>query len=783
MIYKKTKKDIDKIKLFSNIEEIYSNFLLCKTLTHEELTCLLLFYHFSKNYEDLKNVRKKIRVLFFNYYKIDYLFYEYILKEGLYPLLRNYFLNNKNFKEKFQLEVIKDFELDGKTLTYDQYQFFTKVNNQNNSVFIAPTSFGKSSAIIKKINENPDKKILIIVPSKLLISQFSTEIINKMGIKPITHPDQRKLTSNIYILTQERVHTLLSNDKDITFDILFVDEAHHLMEKENRSHILSAAIINIINRNKKIAQFYFTPFSLEFSFSIEGKYGNNINKFNSLHKEEFTEKIKVKRYFVIEKDEMYLYDEVFGKLTKLEEKLDTKKEIIYFNKPISILNYVEKQIDFSLVKNVDENIKEILGVGETLFSSISQGYYIIFGLVPYSIRSYILEKFNDDKNGKLVVNAAALEGVNTNANTVRLIENRIGLSNLRGHQIENLVGRANRLKDLVNDKDRLITDVLFEVPKNSTKEKMLKYLNKYLSIQTLKNENSLQDESTLSEWEEVTIDSQIEEDFKEKIKLNTEVGKIIAKNNIWGIDVKKSEERIQQNIDNLNKLKIEEKIEDHEEINSTVIIDKIIKIFVDGVEFYEKRKKDKFDLKKLSDENVKKYYEIIFDYFIKNFSSKEVILRTLKYWDTRLKKDINYQAYLANFGSEIRKDKTYSLKHKKNWITISSLSEREKNKYATIKTLQEIDVIELYIIPFIRIMLDLDLISEKFYNLILYSTDEEFEVEAKKAGISNDLFLWIKNKGIDFSIFFQDNQEIIKNISKDIENEILKKEFEILFIK
>jgi superfamily II DNA or RNA helicase len=91
------------------------------------------------------------------------------------------------------------------------------------------------------VEDNLDKNICIIVPTKSLLAQTRKRLIENIRIresqnKIVTHPDMLNDSSGkfIAVLTQERLLRLLQKHTDINFDILLIDEAHNLIENNNR---------------------------------------------------------------------------------------------------------------------------------------------------------------------------------------------------------------------------------------------------------------------------------------------------------------------------------------------------------------------------------------------------------------------------------------------------------------------------------------------------------------------------------------------------------------------
>src|SRR5690606_15863400 len=122
-----------------------------------------------------------------------------------------------------------------------------------------------SELIIKSVRDNPENKILILVPSKALLAQTKKRLIyadiESLG-KVITHPEMYVEGRNdrSFVLTQERLSRLLNDHPSLSFDRVFVDEAHNLLQNERRSELWETMLC-IRGARKKEASFKFlTPF-------------------------------------------------------------------------------------------------------------------------------------------------------------------------------------------------------------------------------------------------------------------------------------------------------------------------------------------------------------------------------------------------------------------------------------------------------------------------------------------------------------------------------------------
>ena len=216
----------------------------------------------------------RIIVIYSNLFD-DYIpLYDLAINKGYIPILK--IIENlpklmPYFTERFfnmytssSAELYKENDI---YLTYQQHElkdFFTAKNAQTVAI-IAPTSYGKSELIIDSCNRNHNSNICIIVPTKALLAQTRRRLlqglVNNNKRKIITHPEMfNSGDSNfIAVLTQERLLRLLRKDFALSFDTVFVDEAHNALDGDQRSVLLTKTIALLEDRNKKTAFKFLTP--------------------------------------------------------------------------------------------------------------------------------------------------------------------------------------------------------------------------------------------------------------------------------------------------------------------------------------------------------------------------------------------------------------------------------------------------------------------------------------------------------------------------------------------
>ena len=67
------------------------------------------------------------------------------------------------------------------------------------------------------------------------------------------------------VLTQERALRLLSANEGLSFDELYIDEAHHLYDSTGRAILLTRLIRLVRRRNESASLFYLSPVIAEVS--------------------------------------------------------------------------------------------------------------------------------------------------------------------------------------------------------------------------------------------------------------------------------------------------------------------------------------------------------------------------------------------------------------------------------------------------------------------------------------------------------------------------------------
>jgi hypothetical protein len=253
---KRTLKHISKISVFNEVVR--------KLATNQKLTT------------SEKSFLLGVAILLIKQYQIDRRFTSYI--DFAYYLILKYSLFTRDFKPLYDISINLGFYpiandiLKYELLSFEHfddtviYNSISKFKNESKFIetleqnhrskeflldesfekcFLAPTSFGKSSLIVSAIRNlgNAKLKIAIIVPTKSLLMQTYQLVRNaRLGRKIIMHDEMfDNEDAFIAVFTQERALRLM-NRKSIAYDVLFIDEAHNILNNDPRSILLSRLI-------------------------------------------------------------------------------------------------------------------------------------------------------------------------------------------------------------------------------------------------------------------------------------------------------------------------------------------------------------------------------------------------------------------------------------------------------------------------------------------------------------------------------------------------------------
>ena len=722
----------------------------------------------------------------------------------LFDLLNNLYVNTNKYNNKI--------------LTSGQKILYRMINEEADYSVIAPTSYGKTDLMIESaINANADS--IIIVPLVALLGQVKLDIYNyakenNKNVKVITHHEVSRSINykNIYVLTQERCYQILKKGLFSSLSNLFIDESHKLLIGDTRSYKLSEVIF-LLKKQYGISIKYYSPvLSDANSIQIKGVHSEQIKVVENIRD------IKNYIYYLYNNQSQYVFFPKTKTLTKSYIVSDgytdfydyiiknsKSKNIIFLNSPkdievkaLELMEYVDNISDEII--DVNEIIK-FAGKDYYIVDTLKKGIIYIHGQMPEIIRYFLLNYYRKNKSIKyLVTNSTILEGVNTPSDNLFIYNYAIGTRTMKPIDFINLRGRINRIGDIVKNKDvsKLLCEVHFYAEgsrKNKIKNEIInpcydKTFNEdNIENRFLENFNNheIEDKTkfieSLKKIKLIDNECDVEKIFNEKININFKSP--FSKKCLMN-DIALNNEQV----DNIQK-----RIENYYEknINTTEMLLECI----DTV--YNLEKSEDYEVARLSHDKAKKFYSMLLMWLVegKSIQEKASLMTSFFKGYNKVNKDKGYMYVGKSRGkigaefikgkmiipkdgkSTIKKDKKgYFRRLSKIWIKIPVVK-KELYNICIIKIKIEEDFISYFLFPMIESLHEenKNIISNELYNLIKYKTNDNFEIDLIKEGMSPYLAKALNNDICKEFIDIQDGLKIDSKIIRVFEdNEILASE-------
>lgn len=745
---------------------LYNRFIIGEQLSNKEYECLLAIAICFTNAENIyiQQLGYRIIVEYCNQ-KGNYIpLYEISINKGLYPVskfIEQKYVSDeqKNFFTEWNDAFIEQYATNGIYQSEQQRMLVDFFDDKKTEtvVVIAPTSYGKSELILSAVKEYAGKKICILTSTKALLFQTKKRIqsISK-GLFPkiILHPEMYNPKDNtcLAVLTQERLLRIFKKDHNLSFDCIIVDEAHELLEDTERSRMLANVIIIAHNRNPNVAFKFLTPFLID-GENLKIRYTTyDIKRFK------VNEYIKSEKYFLYDirnHKGLQFYDQFFDKYLPVpitsefncEEEFIKEygagKNIIYLNKPTDIEKFALKlkdilpDVDSKEISTACENISEYLTAKYNMLACLRKGIIYHHGSVPDAIRIYVEDLYRKDSAIRYVITSSTLlSGVNLPAERIFILDNRRGKANLGYDAFKNLVGRVCRFSDIFDQEkgnlQRLEPQIYIVYgqyfAQNANCENFLrkvakvdfKYQDSVKNILLSQteinpyNENELRKVSEFIENYENGIISGYEERYTK-----TDIGKACIMNGINEFDIFSNEMSMQKKV---TMYQIE-----NSKVNTTdQLLELIYELFIHYI------LDDKNDnLKRLKNEEARKFYAMMLDWRIDNKSYVEMIGNFVRYWLSLRQDNDNAIIYVGRWG-----DIKYLNSKTTCYTTIKGKTSSQLINLAIVRIKEEQDFIDSTLIKYVEALNDLELLENKFYMKIKYGTDDETAICLLKNGLS-----------------------------------------------
>lgn len=370
----------------------------------------------------------------------------------------------------------------------------------------APTSYGKTFLMheIVFLNREKYRTILLVFPTVALLQENARTMarfvdennLNYHIIKNVD-TDLRLDDSNIFVFTPERVLQLIATYPDIKIDFFFFDEIYKidedycsdsLDEKHDQETANKSEDFLNTNRGKtfRIALYFLSKNVPEYYLAgpnlNKKKFGLGMQRYlqaNHISVKEIdfepTLRITVEAHSskITEKSPAYLPQVKSKALVKLDSHVNDRirdvveyieqqkygKTLLYCTTPAKAIEYAaklavlsEKEERHVYPPEFEEFIEHIKheynidGSAEewSLIKVLKKGFGLHHGKLPKYIQQEILDQFNNGTYNILFCTSTIVEGVNTDAQNMIILNASKGNKKLTPFDIKNIKGRAGR---------------------------------------------------------------------------------------------------------------------------------------------------------------------------------------------------------------------------------------------------------------------------------------------------------------------------------------------------
>jgi len=369
--------------------------------------------------------------------------------------------------------------------TDSQYSIYSEMADAPCYSFSGPTSLGKSFLIKRFIESEVIKcqsNIVIVVPSRALISQFNVELNNEFGeqlkqsnyqvlanVNGHEDPDKKY----IFILTPERLLNFHYSKVDLDIGFLFIDEAHKLSEDgedAERSITEYNAIELTLKKYPNIKVYFSSPNILNPEVFLK-LFSKNIKYSKSIEESPVAQNLyvvdvennSIKAF--VDNDSFNIEASILKNVKNNNEFIfkigqEQHSNMIYCSSRLKSINnaytFSKKITDIKLTEPLNDAINKI-------GSYIHQSYYLVeclkkgvayhHGQLPLVVRNIIEGLFRTGNIDYIFCTPTLIEGVNMPTKNIFInCEDKIRLTKDKKRNANktltfwNLAGRAGRYK-------------------------------------------------------------------------------------------------------------------------------------------------------------------------------------------------------------------------------------------------------------------------------------------------------------------------------------------------
>ncbi|KJL28312.1 DEAD/DEAH box helicase [Microbacterium oxydans] len=317
----------------------------------------------------------------------------------------------------------------------EQAKVYEHLRAGENVVLSAPTSFGKSLIIDAYLAEKSFTNAVIIVPTLALMDECRRRLTRLPGdFKVITHGSQKLGERNLFVMTQERFIEL---DALPQIEFFVVDEFYKLDPSHGdveRSAVLNIALDTLLGTG---AQFYLLgPSVASISKLAEARLDTTF-----VHHTDFTTVATDVRRIETE--------DLTEAVPEICQELDGGT-LIFCRSPKRTREVAEWLLARGVggghnLETAADWIGEAFHEEWTLAKALRQGIGIHHGKLPRALGHHMVRLFEEGRLPYLIVTSTLIEGVNTSARNIVIVDPTVSTSKYDRFTFNNISGRSGRM--------------------------------------------------------------------------------------------------------------------------------------------------------------------------------------------------------------------------------------------------------------------------------------------------------------------------------------------------
>jgi RAD3-like DEAD/DEAH box helicase/helicase-like protein len=317
----------------------------------------------------------------------------------------------------------------------EQAEVYRRLLDGESVILSAPTSFGKSRIIDAVIASGRFNNIAVIVPTIALIDETRRRLSTFSGsFKLITQVSQLPGSKNIFVFTAERANAY---EDFPSLDFIVLDEFYKigaLSEDKQRTVALNQAFYKLV---KGGAQFYML--------------GPCVKRIPRGFEERYRCVFYLTQFATVVSEEIPVPETADDVATLVGLCKGLNEPTLIFCKSPKRVNevaraLVEAGVGFhSGLSSAADWIAENFHPDWILREALRSGIGLHHGRLPRSLGQFVVRAFNDEKLRFLICTSTLIEGVNTKAKNVIILDNVIAREKYDYFTFNNIKGRSGRM--------------------------------------------------------------------------------------------------------------------------------------------------------------------------------------------------------------------------------------------------------------------------------------------------------------------------------------------------